>query len=89
VLTAGDEVDPANLLDYLQRYGVAARLDRYEAGGSARARGRARLQRAAAEGADQLVMGAFGEGRMAQFLGLGGATAKVITANTMPLLMAH
>ncbi|MFO1055568.1 MAG: universal stress protein [Dongiaceae bacterium] len=89
VLTAEAEVDAADLVDYLQRYGVTAAVARYEGGGSARARGRALLQRAAAEDADLLVMGAFGEGRMAQFLGLGGATAKVITANTMPLLMAH
>jgi nucleotide-binding universal stress UspA family protein len=39
--------------------------------------------------ADLLVMGAYGQGRMMQFLGLGGATAKVISANTMPLLLAH
>jgi nucleotide-binding universal stress UspA family protein len=89
VLTAGDSIDAGNLLDYLDRYGVSAAVDRYEAGGSARARGRALLQRAVADGADLLVMGAYGEGRMAQFLGLGGATAKVITANTMPLLMAN
>jgi nucleotide-binding universal stress UspA family protein len=89
VLIAGAEVDPGILLDYLQRYGVNAEVGRYQGGGSARARGRALLQRAAEEDVDLLVMGAFGEGRMAQFLGLGGATAKVITANTMPLLMAH
>jgi len=39
--------------------------------------------------ADLLVMGAYGQGRMMQLLGLGGATAKVITANTMPVLLAH
>jgi nucleotide-binding universal stress UspA family protein len=89
VLTAGDSNEAGNLLDYLDRYGISAAVDRYEGGGSARARGRALLQRAVADGADLLVMGAYGEGRMAQFLGLGGATAKVITANTMPLLMAN
>ena len=47
------------------------------------------LQHAQGMNADLLVMGAYGQGRMMQFLGLGGATAKVITGNTMPLLLTH
>lgn len=78
------------VLGYLDSYGVNARVDTYDPGpGSARARGRSLLRHAVAMGADLLVMGAYGEGRLVQFLGLGGATAKAITANTMPLLLAN
>lgn len=78
------------LVAQLARHGVKARTDTFDPGSlSARARGRALLQHAGAMQADLLVMGAYGQGRVMQFLGLGGATAKVITANPMPLLMAH
>jgi nucleotide-binding universal stress UspA family protein len=93
VLTAGkaDDRPPTDrLVAYLKRHGVSAKIDSFDPGSlSARARGRTLLQHAAEMQADLLVMGAYGQGRVMQFLGLGGATAKVITANTMPLLMAH
>lgn len=93
VLTAGkpdDRPPTGRLLAYLARHGVTAKVDSFDPGSSsARARGRTLLQHAAEMQADLLVMGAYGQGRVMQFLGLGGATAKVITANTMPLLMAH
>jgi nucleotide-binding universal stress UspA family protein len=93
VFTAGTATRQAaadRLAHYLGHYGIKARVDGFDPGsGSARARGRAVLRRANDMGADLLVMGAYGQGRMMQFLGLGGATAKVITANTMPLLLAH
>ena len=41
------------------------------------------------KGADLLVMGAYGHGELSNFLGLGGATAKVIAACPIPLLLAH
>ena len=34
-------------------------------------------------------MGAYGHGGLSNFLGLGGATAKVIAACPVPLLLAH
>jgi nucleotide-binding universal stress UspA family protein len=36
-----------------------------------------------------VVMGAYGHGQLSNFLGLGGATAKVITSCPLPLLLAH
>jgi nucleotide-binding universal stress UspA family protein len=93
ILAAGTKEKTASatrLAAYLTRHGVSAKTDAFDPGsGSSRARGRALLQHAQGMNADLLVMGAYGQGRMMQFLGLGGATAKVITANTMPLLMAH
>ena len=93
ILAAGSAdktASSAKLAEYLNRHGVKAKTDAYDPGsGSSRARGRSLLQHAQRMNADLLVMGAYGQGRMMQFLGLGGATAKVITANTMPLLMAH
>jgi nucleotide-binding universal stress UspA family protein len=93
VLTAGkaDDRPPTDrLIAYLGKHGVNAKLDSFDPGSSSsRARGRSLLQHATDLQSDLLVMGAYGQGRVMQFLGLGGATAKVITANTMPLLMAH
>ena len=89
VLVAGP-VATEGLLRYLACWGIAATVEAIDPrSSSARARGRALLQRAQGMEADLLVMGAYGQGRMMQLLGLGGATAKVITGNTMPLLLAH
>jgi nucleotide-binding universal stress UspA family protein len=86
----GEQAPTAALLDYLACWGIAAVVEAFDPGsGSARARGRGLLRRAQEGDADLLVMGAYGQGRMMQLLGLGGATAKVITANTMPVLLAH
>ncbi len=38
---------------------------------------------------DLLVMGAYGRGQIMSFLGLGGATGKVISSCRVPLLLAH
>jgi nucleotide-binding universal stress UspA family protein len=87
---AGSRASTTELLGYFGHYGVKADIEAFDPGSSsARSRGRALLQRAGAMDADLLVMGAYGQGRVMQFLGLGGATAKVISSNTMPLLMAH
>ena len=56
---------------------------------SGRARGRALIAYANDKGADLLVMGAYGHGQLSNFLGLGGATAKVISSCPVPLLLAH
>jgi nucleotide-binding universal stress UspA family protein len=39
--------------------------------------------------ADLLVMGAYGEQGLLRFLGLGGATGKVIAACRVPVLLAR
>jgi nucleotide-binding universal stress UspA family protein len=78
------------LVRNLARRGVDARVDTVDHGEiSGRARGRALLGYARDKGADLLVMGAYGHGQMSNFLGLGGATAKVIAACPVPLLLAH
>jgi nucleotide-binding universal stress UspA family protein len=85
-----DSVGAPFLLRMLARHGVAATLDSLDHGEvSGRARGRALIARANDKGADLLVMGAYGHGQMSSFLGLGGATAKVISSCPMPLLLAH
>jgi nucleotide-binding universal stress UspA family protein len=93
VLVAGanpDEVGAPLLLRNLGRRGIAAALDTMDPGAvSGSARGRALLDYAQEKKADLLVMGAYGHGGLTNFLGLGGATAKVIAACPMPLLLAH
>jgi nucleotide-binding universal stress UspA family protein len=56
---------------------------------SGRARGRALLGYTNDKKFDLLVMGAYGRGQVLSFLGLGGATGKVISSCRVPLLMAH
>jgi nucleotide-binding universal stress UspA family protein len=93
VLSVGVEgvrapTEPA--IDYLARHGVRARSATFDAGtGSARARGRTLLGHVMAAGADLMVMGAFGDGGVLSFLGLGGATGKIITASKVPVLIAR
>ena len=93
VLVAGaapDDVGGALLLRNLGRHGIDAALDTMDPGAvSGRARGRALLAYAKDKGADLPVMGAYGHCGLTNFLGLGGATAKVIAACPVPLLLAH
>ena len=93
VLVAGakpDDVGTSFLLRNLGRRGIAASVDASDPGTvSGRARGRALLDYARDKSADLLVMGAYGHGGLTNFLGLGGATAKVIAACPVPLLLAH
>jgi len=56
---------------------------------SARQRGRVVIAEACETGADMLVMGAFGDGRLDRLLGLGGSTEKVVTSCPLALLLAH
>src|SRR6266852_5431968 len=80
----------ADVLIYLERHGITADTDSFDPGsGSARARGRALLGYVDDSKADMLVMGAYGEHGILKFLGLGGATGKVITACKVPLFLAH
>jgi len=86
----GERAATDALIEYLGCWGVKPVVEAFDPGSnSGRARGRGLLQHAQGMNADLLVMGAYGQGRMMQFLGLGGATAKVITGNTMPLLLTH
>jgi nucleotide-binding universal stress UspA family protein len=87
---APDDVGTSHLLRTLDRHGVAATVETIDPGAvSGRARGRALLDYTRARGAGLLVMGAYGHGGMSTFLGLGGATAKVISSCPVPLLLAH
>lgn len=84
------EVGVPFLLRNFQRHGIDAALDAREFGVlTARSRGRALLGYAKDKGADLVVMGAYGHGGLSNFLGLGGATAKVIASCPVPLLLAH
>jgi len=82
----------AFLMRSLQRHGIVARIDSIPGptvAASARARGRALRDYVRDKGDGFLVMGAYGHGGLSNFLGLGGATAKVILSCPVPLLLAH
>ena len=88
--TAAPTARAACTLSFQAIVTAAPMVEAFDPGSSsARTRGRGLLRHAQESKADLLVMGAYGQGRMLQLLGLGGATAKVITANTMPVLLAH
>src|SRR5476649_1168686 len=88
--TTPDDVGASYLARNLGRQGINAIVDAINPGtASGRARGRALLAYTHDKGADLLVMGAYGRGQMMSFLGLGGATGKVISSCRVPLLMAH
>jgi nucleotide-binding universal stress UspA family protein len=93
VLSAGSKDGRAPtdvVLRYLALHGLKAAAVEIDGGsGSARARGRTLLQHVEKLGADLLVMGAYGQPAVMRFLGLGGATAKVITACKVPVFLAH
>jgi nucleotide-binding universal stress UspA family protein len=85
-----DDVGASYLARNLARDGINATIDAIDPGAvSGRARGRALLGYAHDKGTDLLVMGAYGRGQVLSFLGLGGATGKVISSCRVPLLMAH
>jgi nucleotide-binding universal stress UspA family protein len=85
-----DDVGASYLSRNLSRAGINAIIDAIDPGAvSARARGRALLNYTHDKGGDLLVMGAYGRGQVLSFLGLGGATAKVISSCRVPLLLAH
>ncbi len=93
ILIAGaapDAVSAPLLVRHLGRHGIAATVDTVDPGTvSGRARGRALLGYVGDCNADLLVMGAYGRGQFSSFLGLGGATGKVISSCPVPVLMAH
>jgi nucleotide-binding universal stress UspA family protein len=85
-----DDVGADYLVRNLGRRGFNATIDAIDPGAvSGRARGRALLTYTHEKVADLLVMGAYGRGQVMSFLGLGGATGKVISSCRVPLLLAH
>ena len=85
-----DEIGTPLLLRNLRRRGIEATMATMAHGdASGRARGRSLVGYVNEKRADLLVMGAYGHGPLSNFLGLGGATAKVITSCPVPLLLAH
>lgn len=93
VLSVGkddERPDPAPVVEYLARHGITAGTAGFDVGsGSARSRGRALVNYVGTAKADFLVMGAYGQVGLLRFLGLGGATGKVITGCPVPVLLAH
>ena len=79
----------AELLHYLARHGVAARVHLLDGGGVRRGDiGEALLSQAADLSADLLVMGAYGHSRLRETI-LGGVTRTILQSMTIPVLMAH
>ncbi len=86
----GERPETAAVAGYLARHGIQAGEAGLDVGsGSARSRGRALLNHVATAKAGLLVMGAYGQIGFLRFLGLGGATGKVITGCPVPVLLAH
>ena len=85
-----DEVGASFLARNFQRHGLKTVINAVDPGTvSGRARGRALLDYAHGTDADLLVMGAYGGGQLKSFLGVGGATGKVLSSCRIPVLMAH
>ncbi|KAB8065825.1 universal stress protein [Janthinobacterium violaceinigrum] len=79
----------AELLHYLARHGVDARLHLLDGGGVRRGDiGDALLSQAGDLSADLLVMGAYGHSRLRETI-LGGVTRTILQSMTIPVLMAH
>ena len=71
---------------HLDRHGIAARSQRFRANGIGT--GDLILSRAADEGADLIVMGAYGHARWRELV-LGGVTLHMLKHMTVPVLMSH
>lgn len=91
ILNPGERADAhgeqpgADMALYLARHGIRIEVMVRETSLEA---GEALLSLCADEGADLLVMGAFGHTRFRELL-LGGATRTIFDAMTLPVLMAH
>jgi len=87
---AHEDYGAAYVARQLKRHGIECATANIDPGAvSGRARGRALLGFVHEQGGDLLVMGAYGRNQALSFLGLGGATGKVISSCRAPLLMAH
>lgn len=78
--------DAANLVDWLHRHGIAARPQSVIASGGEV--GDMILSCCGDQGADLLVMGAYGHSRLRELV-LGGATRTVLEGLTLPVLLTH
>ncbi|BAI72135.1 universal stress protein UspA-like nucleotide-binding protein [Azospirillum sp. B510] len=78
--------DAAALVEWLHRHGIAARPQSVIASGGEV--GDMILSCCADQGADLLVMGAYGHSRLRELV-LGGATRKVLEGLSLPALLAH
>ena len=78
---------PPGLADWLQRHGIEARVELFNAGPN-HAAGPAVLDAAHAAGADLIVMGAWSRSRLAQMV-LGGTTRHLFMHGDVPMLVAH
>ncbi len=78
--------DAAELVDWLHRHGVAARPQSVIASGGEV--GDMILSCCGDQGADLLVMGAYGHSRLRELV-LGGATRTVLEGLTLPVLLTH
>ena len=79
----------ADLLQYLARHGVQAKLLLLDGGATRRGDiGEALLTQVSELSADLLVMGAYGHSRLRETI-LGGVTRTVLQSMTIPVLMAH
>ncbi|AOY95036.1 universal stress protein UspA [Cupriavidus sp. USMAA2-4] len=91
LLCAGDlrasATPPAHACRALALHGVQAALERSPPLADAGV-GELLLSRAADFGADLIVMGAYGRGRMRELV-LGGVTQALLSSMTVPVLMAH
>jgi len=83
---AHGDIPAADLCRHLARHGVHAEAQSVSSGGHGA--GEMLLARAGADGADLLVMGAYGHARWREMV-LGGATAHVLHHARIPVLMAH
>jgi nucleotide-binding universal stress UspA family protein len=75
-----------DLLRHLDRHGIAATFETFEAGD--RTVGAALADHAVDAGADLLVMGAYGHSRLRDFV-VGGATKSLLAAPPLPLFLSH
>jgi nucleotide-binding universal stress UspA family protein len=80
------DIPGADLCAHLARHGIRTEAQSVDSGGQGA--GPTLLGRAGADGADCLVMGAYGHSRLREVV-LGGATAHVLQHARIPLLMAH
>jgi nucleotide-binding universal stress UspA family protein len=83
---AHGQVPAADLCRHLARHGV--RAEAQSVSGAGHGAGEILLGRAVADGADLLVMGAYGHSRWREMV-LGGATEYVLHHAKIPVLMAH
>ena len=88
LLTVSDhcDADPAEVAQYLARHEIMAKLRNLEP--DHRPVGEQILEEAAADGADLLIMGAYGHSRLREFV-LGGVTRSIVREAALPVLMAH